>query len=512
MAMTSTDPRTDQSPVAPDHVVDFHFQNTYARLPDHFHARVPPTPVPAPRLIKLNEPLARFLNLDVQALASPEGIEILAGNRIAPGSEPLAIAYAGHQFGHFVPQLGDGRANLLGEIIAHDGRRYDLQLKGSGPTPFSRRGDGRAALGPVLREYLLSEAMAALGIPTTRALAAVLTGASLVRETVVPGAVFTRVAASHLRVGTFQYFAARRDIEGLRTLADYAIARHYPEAAAAQHPYRALLEGVVTRQAHLVAQWMHLGFVHGVMNTDNTSVSGETIDYGPCAFLEAYHPDTVFSSIDQHGRYSYSNQPAIMLWNLTRLAETLLPLLRREENSTDAIPTAEAALAAFQPHFEAAHRAGWRRKLGLLTEQEGDDTLVRDLLALMTANRADFTLTFRRLSDAALNPDADAELHLLFADRAAYDSWSTRWRQRLHQEPVPRQERVATMRRANPTFIPRNHLVEAVISAAVNQGDFQPFHDLLQVVTHPYGDTSGQERFAIPARSEQLVHHTFCGT
>ena len=512
--MMSTDPRTEETTLtAKPEVIDFHFQNTYARLPAHFHARVPPTPVPAPRLIKLNEPLVRFLGLDPGALASPEGVEILAGNRIAPGSEPLAMTYAGHQFGHFVPQLGDGRANLLGEVIAQDGQRYDLQLKGSGPTPFSRRGDGRAALGPVLREYLLSEAMAALGVPTTRALAAVTTGQNVIRETVVLGAIFTRVAASHLRVGTFQYFAARRDTDALRTLADYAIARHYPEAAAAPRPYLAFLLGVIARQARLVAQWMHLGFVHGVMNTDNTSISGETIDYGPCAFLETYHPDTVFSSIDQHGRYSYSNQPAIMLWNLTRLAETLLPLLQQDgETPEDAVKTAETTLATFQPQFQAAFITGWRRKLGLLTEQPDDDTLIQELLALMTANRADFTLTFRRLSDAALNHTDDAALHPLFADTPAFDAWATRWHGRLEQEPVPTQDRATTMRRANPTFIPRNHLVEAVIVAAVQQGDLQPFHDLLQIVTRPYADNPSLERFATPARPEELVQHTFCGT
>src|SRR5271167_1676058 len=310
--------------------IRFSFANSYARLPDHFFARVDPTPVAAPRLVKLNVELARNLGLDPDALASAQGVEILAGNRVAEGAEPLAIAYGGHQFGHFVPQLGDGRANLLGEVLGRDGVRYDIQLKGSGPTPFSRGGDGRAALGPVLREYIVSEAMAALGVPTTRALAAVTTGERVLRETALPGAVLTRVAASHLRVGTFQYFAARGDTEGTRRLADYAIARHYPEAAHAKQPYLALLRGVIARHAHLVAQWMLLGFIHGVMNTDNTSISGETIDYGPCAFLEAYDPAKVFSSIDHYGRYAYGNQPTAMHWNLARLAEALLPVLEQE--------------------------------------------------------------------------------------------------------------------------------------------------------------------------------------
>src|ERR1700689_3504605 len=316
--------------------VRFGFENTYARLPEHFYARIPPTPVVAPSLVKLNVQLARDLNLDPEALSTPQGVEILSGNRVAEGSEPLALAYAGHQFGHYVPQLGDGRANLLGEVVGRDGVRYDIQLKGSGPTPFSRGGDGRAALGPVLREYILSEAMAALGVPTTRALAAVTTGERVLRETALPGAVLTRVAASHLRVGTFQYFATRGDTEGTRRLADYAIARHYPEAAEAKQPYRSLLDGVIARQARLVAQWLLLGFVHGVMNTDNTSISGETIDYGPCAFMEAYDPATVFSSIDHYGRYAYGNQHRAMHWNLTRLAECLLPILQQEEGNDEA--------------------------------------------------------------------------------------------------------------------------------------------------------------------------------
>src|ERR1700759_4754177 len=348
--------------------VHFGFENTYARLPERFYARVNPTPVTGPRLIKLNAELARTLGLDPEALASPEGVEILAGNRVADGSEPLAEAYAGHQFGYFVGQLGDGRANLLGEVVGRDGVRYDIQLKGSGPTPFSRGADGRAALGPVLREYIVSEAMAALGVPTTRAMAAVTTGERVFREAVLPGAVLTRVAASHLRVGTFQYFAAQGDTEGTRRLADYAIARHYPAVAQAKRPYRALLDGVIARQAQLVAQWMLVGFIHGVMNTDNTSVSGETIDYGPCAFLEAYDPAKVFSSIDHYGRYAYGNQPTAMHWNLARLAEALLPVLEQEVGDAEsARAAAKESLTAFGPQFEAARAGGLRRKLGLVT-------------------------------------------------------------------------------------------------------------------------------------------------
>ena len=376
------------------------FDNSYARLPDRFHARLDPTPVEAPQLVRVNAALARQLGIDPDALAAPDGVAVLAGNRVPPGAEPIALAYAGHQFGHFVAQLGDGRANLLGEVIGPDGLRHDIQLKGSGPTPFSRRGDGRAALGPVLREYLISEAMAALGIPTTRALAAVTTGETVWRETRLPGAVLTRVAASHIRVGTFQYFAARGDHDGVRLLADHAIARHYPDASNAENPYRALLDGVISRQADLVAQWLLVGFIHGVMNTDNCSVSGETIDYGPCAFMDAYDPGTVFSSIDQQGRYAYANQPRMALWNLTRLAECLLPLLGESED------VAKHALEAFAPRFQARYFAGLRRKIGLLTEQEGDDNLTQELLKLMAASGADFTLTFRQLSDAAQSPAA----------------------------------------------------------------------------------------------------------
>ena len=494
-------------------VVRFGFENTYARLPEHFYARVNPTPVAAHRLIKLNVELTKELGLDPDELASAEGVEILAGNRVAEGSEPLAIAYAGHQFGYFVPQLGDGRANLLGEVMGRDGIRYDIQLKGSGPTPFSRRGDGRAALGPVLREYIVSEAMAALGVPTTRALAAVITGEQVVRESLLPGAVLTRVAASHLRVGTFQYFAARGDTDSTRTLADYAIARHYPDAMQEKRPYRALLDGVIARQAHLVAQWMLIGFIHGVMNTDNTSISGETIDYGPCAFMEAYEPDKVFSSIDHQGRYAYSNQPHAMHWNLTRLAESLLPLLVQEEGSEEAgLASAREALAAFAPQFQAAREAGLCRKLGLLTEHEGDTVLAEDLLERMAANRADFTLTFRRLCDAASTIESDAGIRTLFADPNAYHSWAAGWRERLNQESGSAQERAAAMRLANPAFIPRNHLVQAIIDAAVERQDFQLFEKLLEVVSHPYEDRPDLERYAAPAQPHECVSQTFCGT
>jgi uncharacterized protein YdiU (UPF0061 family) len=490
--------------------VHFPFQNTYAALPDNFFARVAPTPVDSPRLIKLNRPLAVHLGLDPDRLGSPEGTEILAGKRIPDGADPIAMAYAGHQFGHFVPQLGDGRAILLGEVIDADGVRRDIQLKGSGPTPFSRRGDGRAALGPVLREYIVSEAMAALGIPTTRSLAAVVTGENVMRETPLPGAVLTRIASSHIRVGTFQYFAARGDTEGVRRLADHVIARHYPQAANADRPYHALLEGVIARQAQLIARWMLVGFIHGVMNTDNSSISGETIDYGPCAFMDAYDPAAVFSSIDEQGRYAYANQPRIALWNLTRLAECLLPLFSDQQDK--AIEDAQLALGGFAEAFTAAYQAGLRDKLGLFTARDDDPALAQDLLDAMAGNQADFTLTFRRLSDAALDPGGDAEVRRLFAEPTAYDEWAARWRQRISDEPQDPVARQAVMRTVNPAFIPRNHLIEAVIEAAVNRDDFAPFEQLLVVLSKPYQDQPTLAGYAEPPKPHQRVLQTFCGT
>ncbi len=505
-SLTSADPAVQDT-------LSISFANTYARLPEHFYARVNPTPVANAQLIQLNVRLAEELGLDANRLARPDGIAFLAGNLVAHGSEPLAIAYAGHQFGHFVPQLGDGRANLLGEVVGFNGRHYDLQLKGSGRTPFSRGGDGRAALGPVLREYILSEAMAALGVPTARALAAVTTGETVFRETPLPGAIFARVASSHLRVGTFQYLAARGDVDGLRILADYAIARHYPDVAHASHPYRAFLDAVITGQARLVAHWVLLGFIHGVMNTDNMSISGETIDYGPCAFQEAYEPDKVFSSIDHRGRYAYSNQQHAALWNLTRLAETLLPLLAQESGSDEAaLASATAALEAFSSHFETTRLIGLRRKLGLSFEHADDAALAEDLLTRMAANHADFTLTFRLLSDAAEGPHADAGVRSLFADPNAYEAWALQWRLRLKDETSTPQARAAAMRAVNPLFIPRNHLVEEVITAATKHQNFQPFKDLLEATSRPYEDRPGLERYAIPALPEQCVTQTFCGT
>jgi protein adenylyltransferase len=488
----------------------FPFDNSYARLPDRFYARHRPTPVAAPRLVRLNESVARHLGLDPAKLATPEGVAFLAGNRVPEGSEPLAMAYAGHQFGHFVPQLGDGRAVLLGEIIDRDGVRRDIQLKGAGRTPFSRQGDGRAALGPVLREYILSEAMAQLGIPTTRALAAVTTGETVWRETALPGAVLTRVASSHIRIGTFQYFATRGDVDAIRQLADHVIARHYPQAESAANRYCTLLDLVVARQAELIAKWMLVGFIHGVMNTDNMSIAGETIDYGPCAFMDSYHPATVYSSIDTGGRYSYGNQPGIAQWNLARLAETLLPLLAEDEDA--ALKEAQDAIGAFEARFESAYAAGLNRKLGLLQTQLGDLSLAQDLLERMAHNSADFTLTFRRLCDAAVNPDADAAVRSLFSSPNAFDDWAVQWRHRLSDESGRDIERSNMLRAANPAFIPRNHLVEEAISAAVNNGDFAPFEMLMLVLSAPYEDQPDFRRYGDPPRPGQIVHQTFCGT
>jgi uncharacterized protein YdiU (UPF0061 family) len=510
-AAAAVAPVTDSASEKP--AVRFGFDNTYARLPERFYARLAPTPVAAPRLIRLNVEVARELGLDPEALASAAGVEILAGNRVAAGSEPLAQAYAGHQYGSFVPQLGDGRANLLGEVVGRVGVRYDIQLKGSGRTPFSRAGDGRAALGPVLREYIVGEAMAAMGVPSTRALAAVLAGEYVQRETPQPGAVLTRVAASHIRVGTFQFFAARQDFDALEKLAKYAIARHYPDAAEAARPVRAFLDGVVARQARLIAQWLLVGFIHGVMNTDNMTISGETIDYGPCAFMEAYDPAAVYSSIDHYGRYAYANQPRIALWNLTRFAETLLPLLEVETgNQPAAIASATEALEAFAPQFEAAHLAGLRRKLGLATERDDDRALAEDLLRRMAANQADFTLTFRRLCEAAATED-NRPVAKLFADPSAFDAWAGKWRSRLQEEPAgTAAERAASMRRVNPACIPRNHRVEAALNAAVESGDFAPFEELLEAVSRPFEERPGFEKYEQPARPEERVLQTFCGT
>src|SRR4051812_2508445 len=496
-------------PISADAEASIAFDNTYARLPEAFYERVKPAKAAAPRLLRMNDALACQLRIDPAFLRSPAGLAVLSGNDIAPGSEPLAQAYAGHQFGSFVPQLGDGRAILLGEVVDVEGKRFDLQLKGSGRTRFSRRGDGRAALGPVIREYIVSEAMAALRITTTRSLAAVLTGESVMRERMLPGGVLTRVASSHLRVGTFQYFVARGDLNSLRTLADYAIARHYPAARGAEDPYRAFYDDVVAALARLTGRWMLVGFIHGVLNTDNTAITGETIDYGPCAFMDAYHPDKVFSSIDQFGRYAFANQPAIIKWNLARFAETLLPLMA--DGADKAIEAGNASIGRFDDLYQKAYLIGLRQKLGLAREMEGDLELRADLLARMAENQADFTLTFRALSEAAADPKRDMDVRALFANPAAFDEWAKRWRERLAREDKSGDTRRASMRAVNPMFIPRNHRIEAAIADA-EDGRFDKFHELVDVLARPYDDQPDFSDYAKPPMPEEEVQQTFCGT
>lgn len=467
------------------------FDNSYARLPGKFYARVTPMPVKEPRLIRFNTGLADELGLTPGT--PDEQAQAFSGNVIPQHAEPLAQAYAGHQFGGFSPQLGDGRANLLGEVVDINGTRRDIQLKGSGPTPWSRMGDGRAGLGPVLREYVVSEAMHALGIPTTRALAATTTGEPVYRENgALPGAVLTRVAASHVRVGTFQYFAARRDTEALRTLYDYVTDRHYPEATSPNE----LLSAIVARQADLVARWMSVGFIHGVMNTDNTTISGETIDYGPCAFIDVFHPQTVFSSIDAHGRYAYDNQPNIIVWNLAQLATSLVPLM----------PDTDAAVKDFTEIIHAMpaaiHRnwlACFGRKIGLAEATAEDEPLITDLLTLMANERADFTNSFRALTGGKARDQ--------FTNPAGFDAWADTWQRRLASEEDPE----SLMRATNPAFIPRNHRIEQMIQAAVD-GDFGPFHRMVDVLAHPFDDQPDAADLTRPPEPSEVVQQTFCGT
>jgi uncharacterized protein YdiU (UPF0061 family) len=488
----------------------FAFDNTYARhLPGSF-APATPEPVPSPELLCLNESLAEELGLDVADLNSPRGAQLLAGNEVPEGAEPIAQAYAGHQFGGFSPQLGDGRALLLGEVIDRRGHRRDIALKGSGRTPFSRRGDGKAAVGPMLREYVMGEAMLALGIPTTRALAVVRTGEVIMREGPLPGAVLTRVAASHIRVGTFEYFAARGDHDRVRAMADYAIARHDPQLADRPERYLALLAAVSERQAALVAQWMLVGFIHGVMNTDNMALSGETIDYGPCAFMEAFNPNAVFSSIDSAGRYAYRNQPAIAQWNLTRFAETLLPFIEGGVEER-AVAAATEVLQAFAVRYQSHWLTGVRAKLGLSGAEDGDATLAADWLALLETQAVDFTLAWRWLADAA--DGQPGRLEALFRDPGALGVWLARWRQRSASHRDGTTAQGDAMRRVNPIYIPRNHLVEEALTAASDQEDMGPFERLLEVIVRPFEEREGLERFAAPAPPEvTATYKTFCGT
>ncbi len=487
------------------------FDNSYARLPEQFYTRLAPTPVAEPRSIRVNTELARELGIDAGWLAGPEGTAVIAGNAVPDGADPLAAVYAGHQFGSYNPQLGDGRALLLGEVVTADGRRFDVQLKGSGRTPYSRGGDGRSPLGPVLREYLVSESMHALGVPTTRALAAVATGEPVYRDQVLPGAVLARVASSHIRIGTFQFFAARQDEDSLRLLAEHVISRHYPRAAEADNPVHALLQAVVSTQARLVAQWQLLGFIHGVMNTDNMLLCGETIDYGPCAFMDDFHPETVFSSIDHGGRYAFRNQPGIAHWNLACLAQALLPVLHPDAEK--AVALAQAAVDAYPAEFQLAHSAGLARKLGLAELREEDTDLVEDLFRLMAAQGADFTLTFRHLADLVTPPEAgEADVTDLYQAPGELAFWVARWRRRLEQETTAPEQRQQAMLRSNPVFIARNHLVAEAIEAAENGDDFEPFHTLCEILSAPFSYRPEHARYALPPRPEQVVHKTFCGT
>lgn len=475
-------------------------ENTYLQLPDAAYTPFPPDPVASPGLIRINDGLARSLGIDPDWLSSAEGLEVLAGNRAPEGASPIATAYSGHQFGNWNPTLGDGRAVLLGELVAPSGERFDLQLKGSGPTRYSRGGDGRAPIGPVLREYIVAEAMAAMGVPTTRALAAVSTGETVYRETPAPGAILTRVARSHIRVGTVQYFAALGDIDGLKQLLDYVIQRHFPEVAdgdhaSAGHRYLALLSEIQRRQAELVARWQHLGFIHGVMNTDNMLLCGDTVDYGPCAFLDAYQPDKVFSSIDHGGRYAFENQPAIAHWNICRLAEAMLPAI--DEDQERAVQLATAVIEQFPDAHQAAWENGLANKLGL--PRETGVSLGKALLSTMAEAGLDFTQTFDALTRRARNPQSALPAHW----PADMQTWVDRW-----QSLAPKG---AVMRQANPSVIPRNHVIEAVIDAAVSSGDLAPFHAMVDAVVEPFTETPADD-YVHPPKPGEEVRRTFCGT
>ena len=474
----------------------WNFDNSYLRLPEALFTRVHPTPVSKPELVAFNERLAKELGLDVALLK--ENAELFAGNRVPQGADPIAQAYAGHQFGHFT-NLGDGRAILLGEHITPSGSRVDIQLKGSGQTPYSRRGDGRAALGPMLREYIISEAMHALGIPTTRSLGVAATGEEIMRESPLPGAVLTRVAASHIRTGTFEYVRALGDHALLKSLTRHTLERHYPELVESENHALALLGGVLERQASLIARWMCVGFVHGVMNTDNMALSGETIDYGPCAFIDTYDPETVFSSIDRNGRYAFGNQPEIALWNLTRLAEALLPLI--DEDQEKAVSAAKEVLGDFSRRFHVHHMEGMRAKLGLISEEEHDAALIGDFLEAMKSGGADFTASFAALTNFAKRESAGP----------AVTTWLPRWRERLDRQKVSTDEVSAMMRWANPVVIPRNHRIEEALAAAT-AGDLSVMQRLLDILANPYEQTPANEPYRKGPEPGGTPYRTFCGT
>ncbi len=479
----------------------WNLENSYAHLPELFFTNLNPTSVRSPKMVVLNKELANTLGLDVEALQNEDGVAVFAGNKIAEGSLPLAQAYAGHQFGHFT-MLGDGRAILLGEQINPMGERFDIQLKGSGRTPYSRGGDGRAALGPMLREYIISEAMHALGIPTTRSLAVVTTGEPVVRETILPGAILTRVASSHLRVGTFQYTAKWGSDEELRILADYTIKRHFPNVGSNENRYLSLLEEVITRQAELISKWQLVGFIHGVMNTDNMTISGETIDYGPCAFMDTYDPSTVFSSIDTQGRYAYGNQPYIAGWNLARLAETLLPLLHSDKEQ--AIKLAQDAISGFNELYYRNWLSGMRAKLGIFNEEPEDESLIEGLLGIMNKYHADYTNTFRALTFDKYDEKT------LFAT-TEFTQWHEMWQARLGRQQEPKASSNQLMRNNNPAIIPRNHRVEEALEAAV-KGDYRVMERLVEVLSNPFAHSSEQEEYSAPPAPSACTYRTFCGT
>lgn len=480
----------------------WNFDNSYSRLPERFYSRLNPTPVPSPKLAVLNQSLAESLGLNVQALQSDDGAAYFAGNRIPEGALPLAQAYAGHQFGHFT-MLGDGRALLLGEQITPAGQRFDIQLKGSGRTPYSRGGDGRAALGPMLREYIISEGMHALGIPTTRSLAVAATGETVLRETRLPGAVLTRVAASHIRVGTFQYAAQYGTASELKALADYTLKRHFPDVKADEDRYLLLLKEVINYQASLIAKWMLVGFIHGVMNTDNMAISGETIDYGPCAFMDSYKLSTVFSSIDTFGRYAYGNQPYIAGWNLARFAETLLPLLHDDEEQ--AVKLAEDAVLKFHKLYRKNWLAGMRAKLGIFNEEEQDETLVENLLGMMEKYGADYTNTFIALTFERF------EGNNMFCTEEFLE-WKNMWQARLKRQQEPKESSRQLMKSRNPAVIPRNHRVEEALEAVVKHGDYSLMERLLKVLSCPYAHSPEQAEYAAPPEPSESPYRTFCGT
>jgi uncharacterized protein YdiU (UPF0061 family) len=479
--------------------IAWHFSHSYTKLPKDFFAEQLPVKVSNPKLILLNEPLLKTLGLDKEALSPESWSNIFSGNELPEKAYPIAEAYAGHQFGHFA-LLGDGRAVLLGEHINPDGDHFDIQFKGSGQTPFSRRGDGRAALGPMLREFIISEAMCALKIPTTRSLAVVTTGESVMRDEALPGAILTRVAKSHIRVGTFQFASTLNDINKLKALADYTIDRHYPECKAKDNPYLAFLNAVIERQALLISQWMHVGFIHGVMNTDNMSISGETIDYGPCAFMDRYHPETVFSSIDRQGRYAYSNQPPIAQWNLARFAETLIPLI--DQNTDKSIELASQSINDFSGQFQTAWLKGMRQKLGLFNEEASDISLINELLLLMQKNKADYTLTFRHLSSDAILKDA------IFKD-ASFKVWYKNWLHCIQKQQEGEETSKLKMLKHNPAVIPRNYLVEKALSLAVTDQDYKFLNDFIAALLRPYEES---QVFSEPPIEEDKFYKTFCGT